>query len=45
MDPKTESEHMEDVRPHDRGFLADDQPDDEAREQLERDEPETSDEG
>lgn len=26
MDPKTQSEQMEDVRPNDRGFLSDDPP-------------------
>lgn len=42
MDPKTQSEQMEDVRPNDRGFIDDDTTDVEAEEALE--DGETSDE-
>lgn len=45
MDPKTQSEQMEDTRPNDRGFLAEDIPDDVQRDQLAGDDAEaTSDE-
>lgn len=42
MDPKTQSEMMEDASsPSERGFIADDQTDAEAREELERNDDES----
>lgn len=42
MDPKTQSEQMEDVRPGERGFINDAQTDAEALDQIEQSGGETS---